>query len=50
MVNRFFTTETQRAQWVLKLIVSVLYLSLGFNAYAAEKDYYKLTTVPFPKD
>ena len=29
---------------------SVLSVSLGFNANAAEKDYYKLTTVPFPKD
>ncbi|HCE05535.1 MAG TPA: auracyanin family protein, partial [Verrucomicrobiales bacterium] len=23
---------------------------LGFNSNAAEQDYYKLTTIPFPKD
>ena len=50
MVNRFFTTETQSAKRVFKLIVSVLPVFLGFNSNAAEQDYYKLTTIPFPKD
>ncbi len=47
MVNRFFTTETQRTQRFFKIIFSV---SLWFNLNAAETDYYKLTTIPFPKD
>ena len=50
MVNRMFTPATQSALRFFKLIISVLSVSLGFNANAAEKDYYKLTTVPFPKD
>ena len=50
MVNRMITPATQSAQRFFKLIISVLSVSIGFNANAAEKDYYKLTTVPFPKD
>ena len=50
MVNRMITPATQSAQRFFKLIISVLSVSLGFNANAAEKDYYKLSTVPFPKD
>ena len=50
MVNRMITPATQSAQRFFELIISVLSVSLGFNANAAEKDYYKLTTVPFPKD
>ena len=50
MVNRMFTPATQSALRFFKLIISVLSVSLGFNANAAEKDYYKLSTVPFPKD
>ena len=50
MVNRFFAPERQSTRCVLKLIISVLSVSLGFNSNAAEMDYYKLTTVPFPKD
>ena len=46
MVNRMITPATQSAQRVFKLIISVLSVSIGFNANAAEKDYYKLTTVP----
>ena len=50
MVNRMITPTTQSAQRFFKLIISVLSVSLGFNANAAEKDYYKLSTVPLPKD
>ena len=50
MVNRFFTSETQRTQRFFKIILSVLTVFLGFNSNAAEQDYYKLTTIPFPKD
>ena len=50
MVNRFFTTETQRTQRFFIIIFSVLTVFLGFNSNAAEQDYYKLTTIPFPKD
>ena len=42
-------SDTERTD-TFKLILSVLSVFLGFNANAAEKDYYKLTTVPFPKD
>ena len=47
MVKRFFATETQRVQ---RLILSVLSVFLWFNSFAAENDFYKLTTVPFPKE
>ena len=50
MVNRFFTSETQRTLRFFKIILSVLTVFLGFNSNAAEQDYYKLTTIPFPKD
>ena len=47
MVIRFFTSETKR---IIKFIVYVLSVSMWFNSNAAEKDYYKLTTVSFPDD
>ncbi len=47
MVTRFFTTETQRVQ---RLIFSVLSVSLWFISTAAENEFYKLTTIPFPKE
>lgn len=47
MVNSFFTTE---AQWTQRLLLSVFSVSLWFNSVAAENEYYKLTTVPFPKE
>ena len=50
MVNRFFTSETQRTQRFFEIILYVLTVFLGFNSNAAEQDYYKLTTIPFPKD
>ena len=50
MVNRIITPPTQSAKRFFKLIISVFSVSLGFNANAAEKDYYKLGTVPLPKD
>ena len=50
MVNRFFTSETQRTQRFFKIILYVLTVFLGFNSNAAEQDYYKLTTIPFPKN
>ena len=50
MVNRFFTLEKQRTQRFFKIILSVFTVPLWFNLNAAETDYYKLTTIPFPKD
>ena len=44
MVKRFFITGTQR------LIFSVLSVSLWFISTAGENEFYKLTTVPFPKE
>ncbi len=44
MVKRFFITGTQR------LIFSVLSVSLWFISTAAENEFYKLTTIPFPKE
>ena len=44
MVKRFFITGTQR------LIFPVLSVSLWFISTAAENDFYKLTTIPFPKE
>ncbi len=44
MVKRFFITGTQR------LIFSMLSVSLWFISTAAENEFYKLTTIPFPKE
>ena len=50
MVTQFITTETQRAQRFFRIGFSVLSVSLWFNGFSAENDFYKLTSVPFPKD
>ena len=44
MVKRFFYRRKRR------ILISVFSVYLLFNSFAAENDFYKLTTVPFPKE
>ena len=48
MVTRFFTKDRQRAQRIFKFVIYLLSVSPWFNSNAAEEDYYKLSSVPFP--
>ena len=48
MVTRFFTKDRQRAQRICKFVIYLLSVSPWFNSNAAEEDYYKLSSVPFP--
>ena len=49
MVNRLFPKDTQRAQKIFRFILYLLFVPLWVNSSAAEKDYYMLTSVPFPE-
>ena len=47
MVKRFIYRRKRREQ---RILISGFFVSLLFNSFAAENDFYKLTTVPFPKE